>query len=220
MPATRSLMALTGLANPEHPPLGKWLIGLGMTLLGDSPLGWRIMSALAGALLVLAGVMAARWLLGTRPAAVMTGALLLASPPLFVQARIAMLDIFMASFLMLAFWMMTAAARRGFRDRWRLALTGAFLGCAMACKWGAAPFWAMAILIYGLMRWRERRAGQPGPALIEGLFWLGPFAALAYLASFLPLLFLQSGALTPTGLIAQQMEMLRIQSAPMASHTY
>jgi dolichyl-phosphate-mannose--protein O-mannosyl transferase len=220
VPATRTLMALASLANPEHPPLGKWLIGLGMALLGDNPLGWRIMSALAGALLVLAGVMAARWLLGTRPAAVMTGALLLASPPLFIQARIAMLDIFMASFLMLAFWMMASGARLGFRDRWRLALAGTFLGCAMACKWGTAPFWAMTILIYGLVRWRERRAGQPGPSLLEGLFWLGPFAAAVYLTSFIPLLFLQSGALTPTGLISQQLDMLRIQSAPMASHTY
>jgi dolichyl-phosphate-mannose--protein O-mannosyl transferase len=221
VPAVRTLMALSDLANPEHPPLGKWLIGTGMALFGDNPFGWRIMSTIFGAVLVGAGVMTGRWLLGTRPAAVMTGTLLLASPMLFIEARIAMLDIFMASFLMLAFWMMAAAARTGFARRSTLVLAGIFLGCATACKWTAIPLVAMALILYLVLR--RRRApddGAKAPSLIEGLFWLGPFALLVYLASFLPLIFLQWNAVPLGQIVPQQFRMLGIQSSPMAPHDY
>jgi dolichyl-phosphate-mannose--protein O-mannosyl transferase len=222
VPAVRTLIAFAGLPNPEHPPLGKWLIGIGMALFGDNPFGWRIMSALSGAVLVGAGVMAARWLLGTRAAAVMTGVLLLVSPTLFVQSRIAMLDIFGVSFMMLAFWMLAASARRGFRDRPGLALGGLFLGLATACKWSAVPIVAASIGFYLVMRWRDR--GRPLRAkevtATEGLMWLGPFAVLAYLATFLPYLLLHQGALSLASVIPQQLEMLGLQSASMASHSY
>ena len=42
LPAARALLELSHLANPEHPPLGKELIALGIALFGDRPLGWRI----------------------------------------------------------------------------------------------------------------------------------------------------------------------------------
>jgi len=180
VPAVRTLIAFAGLPNAEHPPLGKWMIGIGMALFGDNPFGWRIMSVVAGTTLVGAGVMAARWLLGTRSAAVMTGLLLLLSPPLFVQSRIAMLDIFGASFMMLAFWMLAAAGRGDFRERQRIAFA-LFLGFATACKWGAIPMVVVAILLYLVVRWRDR--GKPLMAgqisIAEGLMWLGPFAGLA-----------------------------------------
>ncbi len=220
VPAVRTLMALAGLANPEHPPLGKWLIGIGMTMFGDNPFGWRIMSALFGATLVFAGVMAARWLLATRAATVMTGALLLVSPMLFIQSRIAMLDIFVASFLMLAFWMLAAAGRGGFKDRRRLMLAGLFLGCATACKWSAIPLAAAAIGLYLVLRWKDRAAGPKDASYVEGLMWLGPFAILVYLASFLPLMFLQHDAVSLGGIIPRQWAMWTLQSSPMAGHTY
>jgi len=223
VPAVRILMGLGDIANAEHPPLAKWLISFGIAWFGDNPFGWRIMSALFGALLVFAGVMAARWLLGTRAAAVMTGSLLLVSPMLFIQSRIAMLDIFMASFLMLALWMLAAACRTGFRSRTYLALAGAFLGCATACKWTAIPLVAMAIVIYLVARrsdWRDQSQGDPGITLLEGLAWLGPFALLVYFATFLPLMFLQHNAVSLGGMVPQQFAMLTLQSSPMAPHTY
>src|SRR5688572_31116093 len=50
LPAARAILALSHPANPEHPPLGKEIIALGIALFGDRPLGWRIFSALFGAL--------------------------------------------------------------------------------------------------------------------------------------------------------------------------
>jgi len=223
--AVRILLDFAGLPNAEHPPLGKWLIGLGMTLFGDGPFGWRIMSALFGALTVSAGVMAARWLLGTRASAVMTGLLLLISPMLFIQARIAMLDIFMMGFLMLAFWVLAAAARTGYADRWRLALAGALLGLATAAKWTAIPFVAVAIALFALacLRGASAKSAKSNPArpkLVEGVAWLGPFAVLVYLATFLPYLFLRTDALSLGGIVPQQFAMLKLQGAALAPHTY
>ena len=45
LPAARAILDLSHPANPEHPPLGKEILALGIALFGDRPLGWRIMSA-------------------------------------------------------------------------------------------------------------------------------------------------------------------------------
>lgn len=227
VPAAHVLIDLAALPNAEHPPLGKLLIGLSFSWFGDTPGGTRVMSALFGALTVLSGVMAARWLFLRRPAALMTGAFMLFSQTLFVQARIAMLDIFMVGFLMLGFWALTAAVRRGFADRWRLALGGAAMGLAMACKWTALPlFGAGALLIlylYGQSARadRARRTGKTAivpPRALLGWLTVGPL--LVYLATFLPYMFLRSGALSLIAIIPQQVEMLRLQGGTMAAHPY
>ena len=51
------------------------------------------------------------------------GVLLATGFPLFVQARIAMLDVFFVAFLALALWQCAAAVREPENGRWRLALT-------------------------------------------------------------------------------------------------
>jgi dolichyl-phosphate-mannose--protein O-mannosyl transferase len=223
VPAARALLALDLLPNPEHPPLGKLLIALGIALFGDDPFGWRAMSALFGALLVFSAMMATRWLFLRRPAAIMTGLLLLFSQTLYIQARIAMLDIFMASFLMLGLWQLVALYRIGFTDRWRFMIAGASIGLAMACKWTAISLVAPSLPFFIWLLWSAKnRPANEAPALPlrEALGWLGPFALLAYLATFLPYHFLRHDALSIAGIVPQQFNMLHLQSSPMGSHPY
>jgi dolichyl-phosphate-mannose--protein O-mannosyl transferase len=222
VPAARTLMDFAALPNAEHPPLGKLMIALGIALMGDNPLGWRIMSALAGALVMLGGVMAARWLFLRRAAAVMTGLLMLLSQTLYIQARIAMLDIFMAAFLALALWMLMASARTGFADRWRLIVAGLAIGLAIGAKWTAVPLAGTAVALVLILRWREMRSGKAVQAVPPGEVagWLGPFALLVYFATFLPYLFLREGALSLFAIPGQQIEMLRLQSQILAPHPY
>ncbi len=231
VPAARMLLTLEGLPNPEHPPLGKLLIALGMALLGDGPLGWRVPGALFGAITVFAGTMATRWLLLRGPAAWMAGLLMILSQTLFVEARTAMLDIFMAGFLMLAFWQFVAAARTGFTYRRHLVLGSAFMGLSLACKWTVIPIMAVSLPILAYLFWRETKrsvkidhadkAGARRPlSLQEAAGWVGPFAALVYLATFLPYLFLRHDAVSLAGILPQQIEMLRLQRSPMAGHPY
>lgn len=129
----------------EHPPLGKWLIGLGIEAFGYGPLGWRIAAAVVGAIgVVLTYVLARRLLRSTLSATV--AALLVTFDLLhFVQSRISMLDIFVSTFVLAGFllWVLD-----GERDRaavvgqrpWLL-VAGILLGAATATKWSAAWVW-------------------------------------------------------------------------------
>lgn len=86
-----------------HPPLGKQLIALGIDAFGFDPFGWRFSAAVAGTVTVgLVGILA--FLLTGSPLWAGVGALLLATEHLhFVQSRVAMLDVFLAMFVVLGF---------------------------------------------------------------------------------------------------------------------
>jgi hypothetical protein len=121
LPAARAILALSHPLNPEHPPLGKEILALGIALFGDRPLGWRIMPALFGTLGLFAAMRAMWFASASRFATIACGVLLVTAFPLFVQSRIAMLDIFMASFALVALWMCAGAVREPETARWRLA---------------------------------------------------------------------------------------------------
>ena len=89
-----SVCGVRGENTPEHPPLGKWLIGVPIKLAGMHPTDWRLASALAGiATVILVFFLALRLLMS--PLAAMFAAGLLAVEPLsVVQSRIATLDVF------------------------------------------------------------------------------------------------------------------------------
>ncbi len=86
-----------------HPPLGKYLIAWGVDGFGNRPLGWRVSAAAAGtATIALTGALA--FLLTRRAVWAGVAAVLIAAEHLhFVQSRVAMLDVFLAFFVVLAF---------------------------------------------------------------------------------------------------------------------
>jgi dolichyl-phosphate-mannose-protein mannosyltransferase len=113
-------------ANPEHPPMGKYLIALGISAAGDNPIGWRLMPAIFGSLL-LAVVFVWMWELG-RHAAWTAVALIAANGFWFVLSRVAMLCIFELTFTILGLYLLNQ------RKYW---LSGVALGLAIACRWNA-----------------------------------------------------------------------------------
>jgi dolichyl-phosphate-mannose-protein mannosyltransferase len=140
-----------------HPPLGTWLIAAGIKIFGFRSGGWRVASLAAGTLtVVLVFLLARRLLRSTLAATVASGALAFDALH-FVHSRIAMLDVFVAFFVVGA---VLAAVYDGdrpvedqrgrgrptgrFRDRlrerrWRL-VAGAAVGAAVACKWSGVPY--------------------------------------------------------------------------------
>lgn len=172
-----------------HPPLGKWMISLGMAAFGaGDAFWWRATTALAGTIAVFLVAIVARRLFSSTVLAVIAGLLFAVDGNAIVMSRVALLDNWLMLFTLLGFWFVLldrAQARRllesrldAARDRgadpaygpalwarpWLLAAALA-LGAACAVKWSGlyfvAAFGIYLVVVDALAR---RRAGVP--------FWL------------------------------------------------
>ncbi|MGX5360236.1 dolichyl-phosphate-mannose--protein mannosyltransferase [Kocuria sp. KH4] len=108
--------ALSGPSYVVHPPVGKWLIAGGMWLVGaEDPVGWRVSAALFGTLSI-ALVCAAGWLLfRSLTVATLAGLFTAVDGLHLVQSRLAMLDVFLMFFVLLAFVLLLLDRRDGRR---------------------------------------------------------------------------------------------------------
>ena len=85
-----------------HPPLGKWIIGLGLALFGaGDPVGWRIAVAVSGILLVLVTMLIAQRLFTSTLLAVIAGGLMAIDGNAIVLSRVGLLDTMLALFALL-----------------------------------------------------------------------------------------------------------------------
>ena len=175
------------LADPSfvvHPPLGKWLIGLGMLIFGpENSFGWRVATAVTGILAVVLIMLIARLLFKSMLLATIAGFLLAISGTAIVMSRVALLDNFVMFFALLGFgavlldrsWsrvrLAAWIARReegGRSTDWGPALwnrpwliaAGAAFGATAAVKWSGLYFLA-AFAVYTLVvdALARRRAG-------------------------------------------------------------
>jgi dolichyl-phosphate-mannose-protein mannosyltransferase len=153
-----------------HPEVGKYLIGIGEHFWGMNPEGWRIASAVAGSLMVMVIIRLVRRMTGSTLLGCTAGVLLCFDGLQFVMSRLALLDIFMALFILCAVsclvadrdWGRARLAKlvdpqarlkpgdwgpvRGMRWRpWRLA-AGLLFGLALGTKWTAI----VPLAVFGL----------------------------------------------------------------------
>ena len=227
--AARVLLTMARPQNAEHPMVGKEILAAGLKLFGDTPKAWRIMPALFGTLGLFA-FSRSLWFASQRRLATIAGTLLLATDfAWFIQSRIAMLDIFMASFMMLALWQLAAAVRLPQQGRWRLALAGVFLGLSMGAKWSAiGPAVVPGLVFLGCKlkdhgkRFLIARAGGPVPgiSLIEAALWLGAVPLLAYFISFAPTFYYAQNPVDPWHMIDHHRTMIRMQDSVVKTHLY
>lgn len=199
--STKDIFA-DGPSKVVHPELGKWMIAGGEWLFGMTPLGWRFSAALIGTLMVLVLCRFVRRLTGSTLLGCVAGLLLALDGLHFVMSRIALLDIFLAFWLLCAVHCLVADRDWG---RLRLARTlevtparskGAFgpvrtmlfrpwrigagvcFGLALGTKWSAV----FVMLGFGLLMW----AWDSGLRRSIGVRW-APLKAL--IADGLPSLF-------------------------------
>ncbi|MEM9501582.1 MAG: phospholipid carrier-dependent glycosyltransferase [Pseudomonadota bacterium] len=237
LPAAREMLAMFleggSYLNREHPLLGKELIALGIWLFGDTPFGWRIMPLIAGTVAVGAGMRAMWNAAQDRFSTIAFGLLLATGFHLFVHARIAMLDIFMAAFLAIAAWFFAAAIREPETGRWRLAFAGIAIGCALGSKWNSVPLAMLPGLTFFAARLSagrrrlltsQRGIPVPGISLIEAFVWLGVVPLAVYAFTYLPGYWLgdqfRPSPLAEEGLIRLHIEMLELQSSVLQPHSY
>ncbi|WP_402467187.1 phospholipid carrier-dependent glycosyltransferase [Isoptericola aurantiacus] len=169
-----------------HPPVGKWMIWLGMESGGGAtnPFAWRLASAVVGILAVLLLARIARRLFSSTVMGLAAGFLLAIDGEAIVHSRTALLDQFLMFWVLVAFGCLVLdreQARRRLADRvgavleaggtvgrygprlgfrwWRLA-AGVSLGLACGVKWSGLYF----VAVFGLLTvlWditARRRAG-------------------------------------------------------------
>ena len=82
-----------------HPPVGKWLIAMGEVAFGMNPFGWRIAAVIFGSLLVVATIRLAHRVSRSLMVGAIAGLLLTVDGLAVTMSRIALLDIFQATFL-------------------------------------------------------------------------------------------------------------------------
>jgi dolichyl-phosphate-mannose--protein O-mannosyl transferase len=85
-----------------HPDVGKWLIALGEKAFGMDPFGWRVSAAVVGSLMVLVMCRLARRLTGSTALGCVAGLVLSLDGLHLVLSRLALLDIFVAFFVLCA----------------------------------------------------------------------------------------------------------------------
>ncbi|KPI21650.1 glycosyl transferase family 39 [Actinobacteria bacterium OK074] len=182
----------TDAAYVVHPPVGKYVIGLGELMFGFNPFGWRFMTALLGTLSVLMLCRIGRRLFRSTFLGCLAGALFTLDGLAFVMSRTALLDGVLMFFVLAAFGCLLidrdraraklAAAlpvdadgfvrpdaeiaettRFGWRP-WRWA-AGLLLGLAIGTKWNGLYIMAAFVVMAVLWDYSARKvAGAQEPA--------------------------------------------------------
>ncbi|WP_188897878.1 dolichyl-phosphate-mannose--protein mannosyltransferase [Microlunatus endophyticus] len=173
-----------------HPPVGKLLIGIGELIFGFDPVGWRVAPLVFGTLLVFMTIRLVRRVSRSTLIGGLAGVLLTVDGLAFVMSRIALLDIFLAFFVVAAVACL-AADRDWFRNRladhiersgtkdlagsygplllvrpWQL-LAGLMFGLALGSKWDA--LYVMAAFCLLSLSWDFGARKLAGGGLRSGL---------------------------------------------------
>ncbi len=134
-----------------HPPLGKLIIGLGISFFGMTPFGWRFSGTLFGVLMLPVLYVFAKKLFGGRWAPTACTALMATDFMHFVQTRIATIDVYAVFFILLMYLFMYQFVSG--EGKKYLALSGIAFGLGAASKWtclyagaGLAVIWALWVV--------------------------------------------------------------------------
>jgi dolichyl-phosphate-mannose-protein mannosyltransferase len=198
-----------------HPPLGKWLLAIGIRLFGFDSFGWRIMSVVAGTITIALLYLLARKILRSTLGAVLASGLLAIDLLHLVQSRVSMLDVFVPLFGVAAFLFLAydrdklferldhpppePERRRGplaslIERPWRMA-AGLAAGAATACKWSGG-FVLLAVIVLSLA-WeisaRRRIEDNWGTAIartfveetVSVVVWLVVAPLILYMVTFI-----------------------------------
>jgi dolichyl-phosphate-mannose--protein O-mannosyl transferase len=112
-----------------HPPLGKWLIGIGIKFFGNNEFGWRISAAIIGTASIVLIYLIAQQLFDSYLLSNIAAGLMALDGLNLVMSRVALLDIFLMFFILLATYLFMR------NQYWE---TGIVLGAASGIKWSGA----------------------------------------------------------------------------------
>jgi len=172
-----------------HPPVGKWLIAIGVKIYGFNPFGFRCIALLSGAIVVVLVYASARRVVRGHALPALAGGLAALDGIAFTTGRIAMLDVFVALFTMLAVWCTLSAVyhaadeRLVRRYRWATAVT---LGFGIGTKWTVGYILLVCLIGFFAVHASQRGEARQGRAVVRTVLTLVLVPPLIYVACYLP----------------------------------
>lgn len=169
----------------SHPPLGKILIALGISIFGMSPFGWRFSGTLFGVIMIPVIYYFLKYLFQSTRVACCSTLIFATDFMHFVQTRIATIDTYAVFFIVAMYLFMYLYINT--TSKKHLALSGIFFGFGAASKWtciyagaGLAIIW----LIYCLENWQNTKK------FINEILFCIPFfiiiPSIIYYLSYIP----------------------------------
>ena len=156
-----------------HPPLGKWLISIGIAIFGDGSFGWRFTTALIGIATVLLIYFVSLKLFDSEAVALLAASLMALDGLAIVMSRTALLDNFLTFFVLLAFF---------FLIKERFLLMGIALGAATSVKWSGLYFLVAFLIIAAI--WNVRSFLERKDRKLISVIAAAPVALLTYIISW------------------------------------
>jgi dolichyl-phosphate-mannose-protein mannosyltransferase len=195
-----------------HPPLGKYLIGLGMLLFGpDNAFGWRFTVAVLGIVTVFLTAVIARSLFRSTLVGTLAGGFLAVDGQAIVMSRVSLLDGIVTFFVVLGFGALLLDRRWSARrlDAWvdRRAAAG------RATLWGPVLWWRPWLVAMGFA------LGLAAATKWSGMYFLAFFAVYSVVSDML--LRRRAGvAFWSSSAVLQQAPVTFLLTVPIAAVTY
>ena len=146
-----------------HPPLGKFMIAVGIALFGNTAIGWRVVPAAFGVGLIMVSALLGRELAKDKVAFLFAPILFSLDGLLVVYSRVGLMDGVLLCVVLLTFY---GALRVG--GRTLLICIALLLGIAVSIKWIGIGL--LLPVLYVL--WRKKKLGQ--------FLWYLPLAVIVY----------------------------------------
>lgn len=172
-----------------HPPLGKWIIAIGMRIFGaENSFGWRISVAVIGIAMIYLTYAVARRVLDSSRWGLFVAGLFAMDGAAIVMARTGLLDTILAFFALLGFYFLLRDHERHndsfWRRPWLMAMAVA-LGAATAVKWSGVYFLAVFCLyVVGRYAIKTRHVWDTIHKAVTTFFITVPLALFTYLVSW------------------------------------
>jgi dolichyl-phosphate-mannose--protein O-mannosyl transferase len=175
-----------------HPPIGKWLIAIGIKLFGYNEFGWRFSAAVIGSISIVLMYFTAKKLFNSQLLSFFSAALISMDGLHLVQSRVALLDIFLLFFIQIA---VLALLHEKY---WISALA---LGLATSVKWSGLYVLiavALLVLVKDYRKYRYLGFDRPIIKVIQRNFLFrflqfGVFPSVIYIATWFGWFFTKTG---------------------------
>lgn len=140
--------------NLEHPLVGKLMMAVFVKIFGDNFFGWRLGSVLFGSLSIFYVYKIAHYYFKEQATSVVIGLLAVFNFWFFVQSRIAMIEIYMMAFFLIAWFYQL----RFFEENTSkcLYISAIFWGLSIATKWSIVVFFLPALGLFWFRGYRKQ----------------------------------------------------------------